>query len=78
MFLEQLASNMAQVELKNGDRVLFSYNTPVAKYVAINGMYFRTSKKWSVTTSKHINKWLDGADCGTVAQDELDNLIRKL
>ena len=44
----------------NGCRVLYSYETPVA-LKAPNGKYYRTDKKWSVTTSKHINKFVSGA-----------------
>ena len=58
MKLRQIASNMTQLDLDNGYQVLFSYETPVA-CLSDNG-YYRTSKKWSVTTSRHINKWLDG------------------
>ena len=55
MKIKQLASNMT--ELQSGDtRILFSYETPVAAYIVNQGLY-RTSKKWSVTTSKHIGKW---------------------
>ena len=55
MKIKQLASNMT--ELQSGDtRILFSYETPVAAYITGQGLY-RTSKKWSRTTSKHINKW---------------------
>jgi hypothetical protein len=54
--LKPLASNMTELEL--GDKtILFSYRTPVACHIAGEG-YYRTEKKWSVTTSKHIGKWL--------------------
>jgi hypothetical protein len=56
MKLRPIASNMT--ELESGDKtVLFSYQTPVACHIAGEG-YYRTSKRWSVTTSKHIGKWL--------------------
>ena len=58
MQLRPIASNMTQLDLADGTSVLFSYRTPVA-CLTDNG-YYRTSKKWSVTTSRHINKWLDG------------------
>ena len=46
-----------QTELTaNGVKVLFSYNTPVACW--INGQFYKTNKRWSVTTSKHVNKWV--------------------
>ena len=59
MELKQIASNMTEVTLTNGARVLFSYETPVAAYV--DGDPIRTDRKWSVTTSKHIRKYL-GSD----------------
>lgn len=69
-----VASNQTLIELKDGTVVLFSYKTPVAAFVPGTG-YVRTSTKWSVTTSKHINKWLRGALAGSVDQSYLDNLI---
>lgn len=48
-----------ELVLNNGNRVLISYSTPVACYILGQG-YFKTDKKWSVTTSKHINKWVSG------------------
>jgi len=38
------------------------------------GGYVRTDCRWSVTTSKHINQWLDGRRCREVPQAELDAL----
>lgn len=60
MKVNPVGSNMIEIELKDGTgtRVLFSYKTPVACHVPREGFY-KTSKKWSVTTSKHINKWID-------------------
>jgi len=53
-----MSANMRTVSV--GDvTVLYSYGTLVAGHVAGIG-FFRTSKKWSVTTSKHINKWIAG------------------
>ena len=77
MKLKKLGPNMTTLELASGNTVLFSYETPVAYHNAINGLYFRTAKKWSVTTSKHINKWLgsDRSKCGEVAQSFLDELV---
>ena len=74
MQLVPLASNMTEVETDLG-RVLFSYRTPVAAYVYGEG-FVRTEKWWSVTTSRHINKWI-GKDVTTeeVSQTYLDNLV---
>ena len=74
MQLTPIASNMTEVETSEA-RILFSYRTPVAAYVFGRG-YVRTEKWFSVTTSRHINKWI-GKDVTTeeVAQTYLDNLV---
>jgi hypothetical protein len=41
---------------KDGTKVLYSYDTPVAESSEMGLKH--TSKKWSVTTSRHINKFL--------------------
>lgn len=74
MNLKQLGSNQTQLTLNNGTEVFFSYETPVAAYVEGEG-YLRTSKKWSVTTSKHINRWLNGVSHSEKSQEYFDNLI---
>ena len=60
MQLRPIASNMTQLDLSAGTSVLFSYQTPVA-CLTDNG-YYRTSKKWSVTTSRHINQYFKHVD----------------
>ena len=77
MQLTPIASNMTQVETKDA-RILFSYRTPVAAYVygEMGGQFVRTKKWWSVTTSRHINKWIDGVPAKEVAQTYLDNLVQ--
>ena len=72
MQLKPIASNMTQLDL-NGYQILFSYQTPVA-CLSDNG-YYRTSKKWSVTTSRHINKWLDGVLAKEQPQEFFDSLV---
>lgn len=59
----------------NGAVVLFSYSTPVAAMLP-SGRYIKTATWYSVTTTKHVNKWLTGvmADVEVVAQDFIDNL----
>jgi hypothetical protein len=76
MKLRQIASNMTEVYV-NGHEVLFSYQTPVAVFHSEDG-YVRTSKKWSPTTSRHINKWLSTRHAGNVTeapQEFFDSLI---
>ena len=73
MKLRQIASNMTQLDLNNGYQVLFSYETPVA-CLSDNG-YYRTSTQWSSTTSRHINKWLDGVLAKEQPQQFFDELV---
>ena len=75
MLLTPIASNMTEIETDDA-RILFSYRTPVAAFVFGEG-FVRTDKYWSVTTSRHINKWIGGKDVTTeeVAQTYLDNLV---
>ena len=69
---------LAEIETDKA-RVFFSYKTPVAAYVFGKG-YVRTEQYWSVTTSRHINKWLRGGysdlpECEEVTQEYLNNLV---
>ncbi len=74
MQLTPLANNMTEVETDLG-RVLFSYRTPVAAYVYGEG-FVRTEKWWSVTTTRHINKWLpENGTVKEVTQTYLDNFV---
>ena len=65
MQLKPIGSNMNEIVVK-GKSILFSYLTPVAGWDE-NGA-FRTDEKFSVTTSKHINKYLGGKDVGRVVE----------
>ncbi len=70
--IHQLGSNMVELEL--GDTwILFSYSTPVAARVPGEG-WFRTEKFHSMTTSRHINKWLGGREAATMPQEFFDGL----
>ena len=74
MKLNPIAANQNEVVLNNGDTIFFSYRTPVAAYLSDKG-YVRTEKFWSVTTSRHINKWLNGTNADEIAQEELNKLV---
>ena len=76
MNLTPIAANQTELSFTNGARVFFSYKTPVAAYCPLRG-YIRTAKFWSVTTSRHINKWLKDVNNVTeVSQDYLYELGR--
>jgi|TARA_B110000503_G_scaffold4990_1_gene6622 hypothetical protein len=63
MKLRKIGNNVTEIEV-NGKSVMFSYETPVAGYDDQGS--FRTDEKFSVTTSKQINKYLGGKDQGRV------------
>ena len=74
MKLSQIGSNQTEITTARGNRVLYSYETPVAAWTEQGA--FRTSTKYSVTTSKHINAYLGGKDVGKEDdQDWLDGLV---
>jgi len=80
MKVKNYGSNQTLVS-DNGCTVLYSYETPVALIVGYKNRAYKTDRKWSVTTSKHINQWLrkEGFDPKNseevlpISQDTLDN-----
>lgn len=77
MNLKPIAANMTEIETKN-KRVLFSYKTAVAYYDTVDQQFYETEKKWSVTTTRHINKWVGGYPTKKVGQDVLDGLLNEV
>jgi len=74
MKLKPIASNMTELNI-NGISVLFSYSTPVAGWDDKGA--FKTSKHYSATTTKHINKYLGGKDIGRkVDQDYINSIVK--
>lgn len=57
MKIVNLGSNRVEVQLHNGDMLLYSYSTCVAAYLHEDNVWCKTSKYFSNTTSKHINTW---------------------
>jgi hypothetical protein len=77
MNLTPVFSNGTEVETADA-RIFFSYRTPVAAYIFGRG-YVRTEQCFSVTTSRHINKWIKYGltvfpECETVPQAEIEAL----
>ena len=58
MKLKPIGANQTELSIENGMLVLFSYETPVAAFDAKTGRAFRTTAKWSPTTTRHVNKWI--------------------
>ena len=73
MKLHTIGTHQTELETEKA-RILFSYDTPVAAYLYDEHQYIRTSKRWSNTTTKHINTWLNDSPCLIVPQDVLDEL----
>ena len=73
MKLKQIGSNQTELDLGFA-QVFFSYETPVAACLT-DGTLVRTDQWYSATTSKHINKWLQGCDALTVSQYRIDCLL---
>jgi hypothetical protein len=71
--LNPIASNMTELETAN-NVILFSYKTPVACRDS-GGNYYRTKQFWSKTTSRHINKWMDGVQAREMPQEFFESLV---
>ncbi|MDT8900614.1 hypothetical protein [Anaeroselena agilis] len=77
MKIRQVGANMTEVHIP-GATILFSYETPVAAQVfeKTGVRYYRTEKRGSTTTSKHIGKWLDGCKFTEKPQEFFEHLVQ--
>ena len=75
MNINPIAPNQTEIHLNNGTKILVSYKTPVAAFDAGVAKWIRSEEKYSVTTSKHVNKWLLGIRSETVPQAQIDALM---
>jgi len=75
MKINNVGSNMTELATNSGAVILFSYSTPVAALLP-SGQYVRTEKKYSATTTRHVNKWLQGvsANVETRSAEFISNL----
>jgi len=64
---------MTELQLDDGTTVLFSYETPVA-CSTVNG-WFKTEQWYSKTTTKHVNKWLEGVKAQVKPQSFFATLV---
>ena len=74
MKLQQLGSNQTLLVMPQGEEFLFSYETCVAGFTPGEG-YFKTSTKFSRTTSKHINQYLEGVNATIVEQIDIERAL---
>ena len=73
MRLKPIGSNQTELVKTDGTVLFFSYETPVAGFDKDG--HFRTEEKFSVTTTKHINRWLFGMNYRTVSQAYIKSLL---
>ena len=77
MKLKQIGANQTEVQLSDHyeTQIFFSYEQAVC--VRNSDGCFVTDKKYSQTTSGHINKWVSGLSniIKMVPQSEIDNLV---
>lgn len=75
MNIKPIGSNQNLLTTNHGDEVLFSYETPVAGYSPRIG-WFKNTKKYNITTSGHVNKYLQGVDTITrLSPEEIEVLF---
>jgi len=75
MKIRPIGPNQTELIIEGVGAIFFSYQTPVA--ANLSGTLYKTTKKWSTTTSKHINKWLAGERADEMPQDFFDSLLSK-
>ena len=77
MKLQSIAHNRTLLIFNNGiTEVFFSYETPVAGYSNKLG-YVKTDEWYSQTTTRHINKYIDGKPHKVVSQSEINDLLKE-
>ena len=77
MELKTLGPNRTELHIGTPKTVIFfSYNTPVAAFTYTGFKYYRTDQRHSVTTSKHINQWLNGNEAEIKPQSFFDALVK--
>ena len=79
MTVKSIAANQTELHFHStGSIVFFSYETPVACFVPGKGIY-RTEKKWSATTTRHINKFIERTNPAStvtlVPQNVVDSFV---
>ena len=77
MKLQSFAKNRTLLIFNNGiTEIFFSYETPVAGYSNKLG-YVKTDEWYSSTTTRHINKYIDGKAHTVVSQSVINDLLKE-
>ena len=77
MKLVQFGANQSILIDSEGHEFFFSYETCVAGYSPGEG-YFRTTEYYSRTTTKHINRYLDGVNPDKLTMVQPEDIQRAL
>ena len=76
MKLQSFAVNRSLLIFDDGTEIYFSYETPVAGYSNKLG-YVKTDQWYSSTTTRHINKYIDGKAHTVVSQSVINDLLKE-
>ena len=77
MNIRSIGSNQTLLTTNHGDEVLYSYETAVAGHHHTIGD-FKTSKRYSNTTTKHINKYLNGVKAVVLSPEQIEQLFNEI
>ena len=58
--------------------ILFSYGTPIAYQDQNRTRVYLTDRKFSKTTTAHMNMWADGLDCVSIPHDTIVQLVSEV
>ena len=73
MKTKRIKNNLTEITTASNNKILVSYETPVAAH--IEGVYYRTAKKWSKTTTRHLSYWFGGVEAEEKDQSFFDDLL---
>lgn len=68
MHIKSLGANQTVITLSSGCQVFFSYETPVA--AIFDGISYKTDRKYSNTTTRHINTWLGNSGKNAIVKPQ--------
>lgn len=76
--LRNLGSNKTLITFPNGLELYYSYSACVCCYSPLTKEFYKTSKKWSRTTTRHITEYLQGCEAIEKPQDYFDTIALSL
>ncbi len=70
MEMQRVDPNMVVLMFKDGTRIMFSYDVPVAAYIPGAG-YMKSSRYFSRSTNQHVVRFTNGAMAVPVEHSEI-------